>query len=267
MRIIETDFEWNKFLKELSERKTKKLEEVDKLLEPLDVSLEGEAIDENNENYRTFLRKIEKPDFLNDIPEEDWDVENVFKLIRQRFYAQGIELKNETQERKYYVVEFQLLMQEKKVAKATVVKIFSNLSYADLYRNNSTALVSFFHYLATSEPNLAYKVLNMYERTLPFRVLKAVKMTDIQIDIYFEMRALRKTFIDMVNGANMSKGDLREVISLIGKSTKRFSSGTWYKNLYFNSTDFAELIKETYSLLYNYGELDNVQNALLSSKI
>ena len=65
----------------------------------------------------------------------------------------------------------------------------------------------------------------------------------------------------------MSKGDLREVISLIGKSTKRFSSGTWYKNLYFNSTDFAELIKETYSLLYNYGELDNVQNALLSSKI
>ncbi len=63
MRIIETDFEWNKFLKELSERKTKKLEEVDKLLEPLDVSLEGEAIDENNENYRTFLRKIEKQIF------------------------------------------------------------------------------------------------------------------------------------------------------------------------------------------------------------
>lgn len=152
MRIIETDFEWNKFLKELYERKIKKIEGVKKILDSLFVSLEGESIDHCKEIYCTLLEKTKKPDFLNDIPEEDWDVENVYRLIRQEFYNQGIELKNENQERKYYVVDLQLFMQEEKVAKATVVKILSDSTYAELYKNNPTALISFLNYLTTSEP-------------------------------------------------------------------------------------------------------------------
>lgn len=152
MRIIETDFEWNKFLKELYERKIKKIEEVEKILDSLFVSLEGESIDHCKEIYCTLFEKTKKPDFLNDIPEEDWDVENVYRLIRQEFYNQGIELKNENQERKYYVVDLQLFMQEEKVAKATVVKILSDSTYAELYKNNPTALISFLNYLTTSEP-------------------------------------------------------------------------------------------------------------------
>ena len=148
----ETDFEWNKFLKELYERKIKKIEEVEKILDSLFVSLEGESIDHCKEIYCTLLEKTKKPDFLNDIPEEDWDVENVYRLIRQEFYNQGIELKNENQERKYYVVDLQLFMQEEKVAKATVVKILSDSTYAELYKNNPTALISFLNYLTTSEP-------------------------------------------------------------------------------------------------------------------
>ncbi len=39
MRIIEIDLEWNKFLKELYERKSKKIEEVGKILDSLFASL------------------------------------------------------------------------------------------------------------------------------------------------------------------------------------------------------------------------------------
>lgn len=62
MRIIETDFEWNKFLKELYERKIKKIEEVEKILDSLFVSLEGESIDHCKEIYCTLLEKTKKPE-------------------------------------------------------------------------------------------------------------------------------------------------------------------------------------------------------------
>ena len=273
MRIIETDFEWNQFLKELADRKTEKVREIRRLLDALNDSKEDKAIDNCNELYRALLKSTEKPDFLKDISEKDWDIENLYKVLKQKLYAQGIELKRENQERKFLVVNFQVYMQEKKVAKATVTKIFLDPTYAKLYKNNPTALVSFFESLSikdvdtNTEPRLAYKVLIMYEKTLTFRVLKAIKDIQTQIDIHFEFRALRRSFVGMVNGANISNGDLREIICLIGKSINQFSSGTWYKHLYYNNIDLAELINETYSLLYYYSELDNVQQALLSSKI
>lgn len=147
--------------------------------------------------------------------------------------------------------------------------MFMYEEYAKLYKNDSAVLVWLFERLVISQPILAKEILKKYVKTLPVRIIKiAIKHNkSVVVYIQLEMDSIRMSFINLVIETRLGDKDFKDLISLLGESTKRFSSGTWYKNLYFNSTNFAELIKETYSLLYNYGELDNVQNALLSSKI
>lgn len=266
MRIIETDFEWNKFLNDLAISRKRTIEEINILLEQVENG--NLSIAEFRKHCKTTKREIICPEFLEDIPEKDLDLENLFTIIKKELYAQDIHLKNEDKNsHKYYLVRFNII-REQKVAEATVNKMFMYEEYAKLYKNDSAVLVWLFERLVISQPILAKEILKKYVKTLPVRIIKiAIKHNkSVAVDIQLEMDSIRMSFINLVIETKLGDEDFKDLISLLGESTKRFSSGNWYKKLYLDRLDFAQLIKEIYSLLYNYGELENVGN-ILSTKI
>lgn len=73
MRIIETDFEWNKFLNDLAISRKRTIEEINKLLEQVE---NGDlSIAEFRKYCKTTKKEIICPEFLEDIPEKDLDLE------------------------------------------------------------------------------------------------------------------------------------------------------------------------------------------------
>lgn len=80
-----------------------------------------------------------------------------------------------------------------------------------------------------------------YAKILSVRIIKiAIKNNkSVAVDVQLEMDLFRMNFINLVDETKLKDENLKELINSIGKPTKIFSNGNWYKKLCLDKPDFA----------------------------